>query len=78
MVKLAIPDSLLQELRATVSVACRELVFTRKEADDLVRALWDAGYGITSVDAQGESGPVKVIFSVAKRKKLADILAIIS
>lgn len=33
MVKLNIPDSLLQELRATAAVVCREIVFTRKEAD---------------------------------------------
>jgi uncharacterized protein YebE (UPF0316 family) len=49
-------------------------VITRKEADELVRVLWDDGYGVTSVDAQGESGPVKVIFSVVKRKKLAEII----
>mgnify|MGYP001426159721 CR=1 FL=1 len=52
-------------------------IITRKEANDLVKALWDAGYGITSVDAQGETGPVKLIFSVAKRKNLAKILGII-
>jgi uncharacterized protein YebE (UPF0316 family) len=52
-------------------------IITRKEADELVKALWNSGYGITSIDAQGETGPVKVIFSVAKRKKLAEILAII-
>ena len=52
-------------------------VITKKEADELVHALWDAGYGITSVDARGETGPVMVIFSVTKRKKLPDILAII-
>lgn len=52
-------------------------VITKKEAEELVRALWDAGYGITSVDARGETGPVKVLFSVTRRKKLPDILAII-
>lgn len=49
-------------------------IITRKEADDLVKALWASGYGITSVDAQGETGPVKLIFSVVKRKKLTEIL----
>lgn len=52
-------------------------IITKKEADELVHALWDAGYGITSVDARGETGPVKVIFSVTKRKKLPAILALI-
>ncbi|MBN1957710.1 MAG: DUF2179 domain-containing protein [Desulfuromonadales bacterium] len=52
-------------------------VITRQEADDLVHVLWDAGYGVTSVDAQGETGPVKLIFTIAKRKNLAKILSII-
>lgn len=52
-------------------------VITRKEADELVNVLWQTGYGVTSVDALGESGPVKLIFTIAKRKNLAKILAII-
>jgi uncharacterized protein YebE (UPF0316 family) len=44
-------------------------VITRREADDLVKYLWNAGYGVTSLDAWGETGPVKVIFTVLKRKK---------
>jgi len=52
-------------------------IITKKEANDLVRALWSAGYGITSVDAQGETGPVKLIFTVAKRKNLDAIIQMI-
>ncbi|NOQ42414.1 MAG: DUF2179 domain-containing protein [Desulfuromusa sp.] len=52
-------------------------IITRSEADELVHALWKAGYGVTSVDAQGETGPVKLIFSVVKRKKVAKIVAMI-
>ena len=52
-------------------------VITRREADELVHVLWEAGYGVTSVDAQGETGPVKLIFTVAKRKNLTRILSII-
>jgi len=32
---------------------------------------------VTSVDANGESGPVKLIFMVAKRRNLEDIVSII-
>ncbi len=52
-------------------------IITLKEADELVDVLWKAGYGVTSVDAQGESGPVKLIFSITKRRNLAKIIAII-
>lgn len=52
-------------------------IITRHEANELVQVLWDKGYGVTSIDAQGETGSVKVIFSVVKRKKLTKIIAII-
>ena len=52
-------------------------VITMKEADELVDVLRKSGYGVTSVDAQGESGPVKLIFSITKRRNLGKIIAII-
>jgi uncharacterized protein YebE (UPF0316 family) len=52
-------------------------IITRREAEELVRFLWQAGYGVTSVEARGESGPVKVIFSIVKRKHLPEVLTII-
>ncbi|MEE4243470.1 MAG: DUF2179 domain-containing protein [Desulfopila sp.] len=52
-------------------------IITLREADELVKVLWREGYGVTSVDATGESGPVKVIFSITRRKNLAKIIGII-
>ncbi len=52
-------------------------VITRKDATELVRFLWTSGYGVTSVDAMGEGGAVKVIFSIVKRKKVAQIIEVI-
>ena len=52
-------------------------VITMKEADELVGVLRNSGYGVTSLDAQGESGPVKLIFSITKRRNLGKIIAII-
>lgn len=52
-------------------------IITQKEADELVQVLREAGYAVTSVDAEGQFGPVKLIFSVIKRKNLSKILAII-
>ena len=52
-------------------------VITRHDASELVRYLWDQGYGVTSVDAEGESGPVKLIFMVVKRRSVESIIAII-
>lgn len=52
-------------------------IITRREANELVSFLWKAGYGVTSVEASGETGPVKVIFTIVKRKKLPEVLTII-
>jgi uncharacterized protein YebE (UPF0316 family) len=45
-----------------------------READDLVQSLSDAGYGVTVFDAQGATGPVKVIDTVINRKEMDDIV----
>jgi uncharacterized protein YebE (UPF0316 family) len=52
-------------------------VITRRPADELVKFLWQSGYGVTSVDARGETGPVKVIFTIVKRKRLPEVISII-
>lgn len=52
-------------------------IITQKEANELVSFLRKAGYGVTSVDASGEFGPVKLIFTITKRKNLAKIISII-
>ncbi|PLX98566.1 MAG: hypothetical protein C0623_12040 [Desulfuromonas sp.] len=49
-------------------------VITRHDATELLRHLRAEGYGVTSVDATGDSGPVKVIFTVARRRKLEKII----
>jgi len=63
---------LLEERIAMGNLIIR--VITRKDATALVRHLWDAGYGVTSVDACGETGPVKVIFSIVKRRNIEKII----
>jgi uncharacterized protein YebE (UPF0316 family) len=52
-------------------------VITRREADELVKFLWKSGYGVTSIDARGETGQVKVIFTIVRRKKLPEVIEII-
>lgn len=52
-------------------------VITNKDACDLVEYLRSAGYGLTSVDALGSTGPVKVVFSVVERHDIQKIVKII-
>ena len=44
------------------------------ETDTLICSLKDSGYGVTFFDAQGKNGPVKVIYTVIKRKELNDVV----
>jgi len=46
---------------------CIIRIITRKGADELVNALRIKGYGVTVLDARGNSGPVAVFYSVIHR-----------
>jgi len=47
---------------------------TRRESDELVAFLRSSGYGITVIDAEGMTGPVKVIFTVTERSDIRHIV----
>jgi uncharacterized protein YebE (UPF0316 family) len=66
---------LLEEKLAMGNLIIR--IITRQEADELVHFLWNSGYGVTSVDGWGETGPVKVNFTVCKRRYAEKIIKII-
>ena len=46
-------------------------------AEALTQNLHDAGYGVTQVDGQGANGPVKLIYTVVKRKDIPLVLGLI-
>ena len=52
-------------------------VITHKDARVLAANLRLAKYGVTCLDGEGMTGPVRVVFSVIKRKHLQHVLAII-
>lgn len=52
-------------------------IITPKGAEELTEHLAAAGYGVTQVDGQGAAGPVKLIYTVVKRKDIATVLAVI-
>lgn len=49
-------------------------IIVSRQTDTLINSLKDSGYGVTFFDAQGASGPVKVIYTVIKRKELKDVV----
>jgi uncharacterized protein YebE (UPF0316 family) len=53
-------------------------IIPKKDTADLIAHLREANYGVTAVDAIGKSGPVQMLFSIVKKKDLADALSIIN
>jgi uncharacterized protein YebE (UPF0316 family) len=52
-------------------------IVTRRAAIPLIDRLKLAGYGVTSIDAQGATGSVKIVFTIIKRKELATVAALV-
>ena len=52
-------------------------VITRKDATQLIEKLRDAGHRVTIHEASGSTGPSNIIFTIAKRKEVKNILKII-
>lgn len=49
-------------------------VITKKEAIELINALKDKGFGITSIKANGINGEVAVLYIIINRKKIDEVL----
>jgi uncharacterized protein YebE (UPF0316 family) len=52
-------------------------VITRLEASDLVQHLRERGHTVTSLDAEGNRGLVKVFFTIVKRKEIPAVIDVI-
>jgi uncharacterized protein YebE (UPF0316 family) len=52
-------------------------IITAKPANALVQHLREAGYGVTSLDAQGSVGEVALIFTLVKRRDVKAVIAIV-
>ena len=65
----------IEEKMAIGTVVIR--IITQKDAEELIGLLKCNGYGVTHVGAQGALGPVKIIFTIVKRKDIAAVLEIV-
>ena len=53
-------------------------VITRKEATNLIQILRLKGFGVTTLEAQGSQGKVGIIYSIVDRKKITEIVDLIT
>ena len=65
---------LLENKLAMGTVTIRGII--RRDPKELIQTLHDAGFGITSVDGQGSSGTVKIIYTTLKRQDLPVVIDI--
>lgn len=53
-------------------------VITRMDATELVEALRKGEHGVTVVDAEGATGPVKVLYMILRRRNLPPVLEMVA
>ncbi len=51
---------------------CILRIVVRKDPSKLIEFLRAAGYGVTTINAEGASGPVEIIFTIIRRQDLKD------
>jgi uncharacterized protein YebE (UPF0316 family) len=64
----------LENKLAMGTVTFRAII--RRDTKELIKALVEAGFGITSVDGEGSSGKVKIIYTTVKRQDLPVVVDI--
>jgi uncharacterized protein YebE (UPF0316 family) len=52
-------------------------IIARQDGEALMTALHDAGFGVTGVDGEGTTGPVKILYTIIKRKHLNQVRQIV-
>jgi len=52
-------------------------VLTKEDSSELIKSLRSADYGVTTVDAQGAKGQVKIIFTILPRREVDSVVELI-
>ncbi len=66
----------LEERLAMGTVIVR-VIPQKRDATELIKRMRAQSYGVTSVDAQGSRGQVKMVFSIVKRSALPKVLKMV-
>jgi uncharacterized protein YebE (UPF0316 family) len=53
-------------------------IITHLDSTSLIHSLKEKSFGVTTMDAQGAQGPVKIVFVVVKRKSLPEVQRLIA
>ncbi len=52
-------------------------IITRKDASRLTQIMREGGYAVTSIQAEGSTGKVGILYSIVNRKSIQDVINVI-
>ena len=52
-------------------------IITNRDESELVETMRGRNFGVTTMDAEGSSGPVKVILTISRREDLSEVIGLI-
>ncbi len=67
---------ILIEERLAIGIVTMRII-TKRDSTQLIHALRDKNYNITSMDAEGNLGPISIIFMTLKRSSIKKVIPII-
>lgn len=53
-------------------------IVTKSNPDNLINSLNKSDFGVTTIDAMGKTGPVKLIFTITPKRKLTKLVTMIN
>lgn len=53
-------------------------IVPKRDTTPLIMHLREEGFGVTAANAEGASGPVKIVFTIMKRKRVAEAIRIVN
>lgn len=66
------------EERLALGLQVLRVIIPTEASDSLIASLVEKNYGITILDGHGSKGPVKVVFTVVRRKNIREVQALIN
>lgn len=67
---------LFVERKLAIGLQVVRIITTLREAGNLVSALAEAGFGVTTVNARGVKGEVQILFTVVRRRDVPRVLGL--
>lgn len=65
------------EGKLAVGLATVRIITTQEKGEEVADALRDRGFGVTEFEGHGRKGRVEMIYTLVRRRQVADVLAVV-